>query len=193
MYLSVPVLGLMGLLANSISLLPESCAFALHKSTPRQQTTLLFYNSQRTTAQLLRAADRNENQGCPKGEADASDTEIREMDNLILSLSRETSDEKRRKRVDKVLQENLASKGVDFERLFSDRLTIVGNDIRSQAAAVAQKAAGEADNACQASNEASQVSPSSSEEFGKQVWALVDMLVQSKVIFKQQQAKKEGM
>lgn len=104
-----------------------------------------------------------------------SDDEISKMDDLIKKLSGERDDVERRDKVAQVLGEKLLQpdghgSSDRFARLFEERLNAVGDDVRTKAAAEAE-AAGE--------------NGQPSEEMGKQLWALVDMMVQSKIFFKQ--------
>ena len=112
---------------------------------------------------------------------DFSGDEISKMDDLIVSLSIERDDAKRRDNVaqvlgEKLLQPNGYGSSDRFARLFEERLSTVGDDVRSKAAAEAE-AGGE--------------NGQPSEDKGKQLWALVDILIQSKIIFKQ--AKENGL
>ena len=102
--------------------------------------------------------------------ASFSEQEVATMDDLILSLSLEQEDSLRRDKVAqvlgaKLLEPNGLGSSDRFVQLFEDRLTCIGNDVRD-------KAAKETDQG------------PSSEAVGKQLWALVDMMIQSKVIFK---------
>ena len=110
-----------------------------------------------------------------------SDVEISKMDDLILSLSMERDDAQRRDKVaqvlgEKILQPNGLGSSDRFAQLFDERLNTVGNNVRTKAAAEAEKG-GE--------------NGRPSEDMGKQLWALVDMMVQSKIIFKK--AREDGL
>lgn len=125
------------------------------------------------------AADGNDN-----GSA-FSEEEVQKMDDLILSLSLETQDDQRRDRVAqalgaKILEPNGLGSSERFMRLFEERLTIMGNAVRDKAASQAQD-----------DQQGVMVPGQPSEAVGKQLWALVDIMIQSKVIFKQ--AKNDGM
>lgn len=106
------------------------------------------------------------------------------MDDLILSLSLIVQDAERRDKVaqmlgEKLLEPNGLGSSDRFVALFDERLNTIGNEIRTKAAtqAEAQKEEG---------------APASSESSsGKQLWALIDMMVQSKIIFKQ--ARGDGL
>eukprot|EP00977_Amphora_coffeiformis_P004944 scaffold1055_cov165-Amphora_coffeaeformis.AAC.18 len=109
------------------------------------------------------------------------DVEITKMDDLILSLSMERDDAQRRDKVaqvlgEKLLQPNGLGSSDRFAQLFDERLTAVGENVRTQATAQAE-AGGE--------------NGRPSEDTGKQLWALVDMMVQSKIIFKK--AREDGL
>ena len=129
-----------------------------------------------TTTSLQAAADSD----------DFSEQEVAKMDDLINSLSLLVEDQERRDKVAQVLGEKLLEpnglRSSDrFVALFDDRLTSMGNVIREKAAAEAE-----------ANNQGGQEgSGKPSEASGKQLWALIDMMVQSKIIFKQ--AKEDGL
>jgi len=111
-----------------------------------------------------------------------SDVEISKMNDLIIDLSMERDDTQRRNMVaqvsgEKLLQPYGLGSSDRFVQLFDEQLNKVGNDIRTQAAADAEQGGDR--------NERP------SEEMGKQLWALVDMMVQSKIIFRQ--AREDGL
>jgi hypothetical protein len=109
--------------------------------------------------------------------------EVARMEALIRDLSLEADDATRRESVAQVLGQKLleAPNGLEsspdrFRRLFELRLTHVGDQVRAQALADAEVRTNEADGDTQAS---------APEGTAKQLWALVDIMIQSKIIFKQ--------
>lgn len=127
--------------------------------------------------------------------------EIQEMKGLVLSLSLETSDETRRQRVVDVFDEALARpNGMPkrFTDLFDKTLMKIGDEVQSQAKKkyFEDQAAEEAENVKGASNEGSEESDEGGDADDdtqkirtkspqeQQLWALVDMMVQTKTIVK---------
>lgn len=94
---------------------------------------------------------------------DYSDDQVSAMESLIVSLSQEPTDEARRERLATIFAERLEEP--DFTSLFGDVLTIVGDRTKAEAQIAAEKGDCETEQ--------------------KQLWALVDMMIQSKVIVKQ--------
>lgn len=139
-------------------------------------TTSAKWRTTATTTPLQASADSDE----------FTEQEVAKMDDLITSLSLLVEDQERRDKVAQVLGEKLLEpnglRSSDrFVALFDDRLTSMGNVIREKAAAEA-----EANN-----RDGQEGSGKPSEASGKQLWALIDMMVQSKIIFKQ--AKEDGL
>lgn len=114
-----------------------------------------------------------------------SEAEVKEMNDLIVSLSKESNDELRRERVASVFEEALARPNGDpklFCDLFDETLTIVGSQVQDElrAAAAAKGTDGQKEE-----EEASAVASEAEKAPGeKQIWALVDIMVQSKTIAK---------
>ena len=130
-------------------------------------------------------------------DANYSDTECQEMRNLILSLSLEPTDHDRRKRVKKVFHEALARpNGMPkrFTDLFDKILIEVGDEVQNEAkkkffedqATAAPAVEATADNNDQPEDE--DMGPPRREKTPTemQLWALVDMMVQTKTIVKRE-------
>jgi hypothetical protein len=118
-------------------------------------------------------------------------SEAREMKDLILSLSKERTDDSRRQRMQRIFTEAFSRPNGDpqrFTHLFDQQLIILGDQVKAKAAAMAIDLEQEADTHAisteqsLADNEAGKMREKSAEE--KQLWALVDMMVQSKTIVK---------
>lgn len=114
------------------------------------------------------------------------DKEIKEMEDLIISLSLEPTDESRRERVQSVFEEALARpNGMPrhFSDLFDQALIAVGDRVKEEAqqAAVEAQEYQESDNVGEPNTKVNE-SENSSQQW--QLWALVDMMVQSKTIVK---------
>jgi hypothetical protein len=162
--------------------------FALHAPStsrlgPQQQQT------QQNKCPVLRLPSRlpvASNTNNDKDDADVSPEEqVQRMEELILSLSLVADDAPRRDKVAQVLaaqldQPNVDSSKIDrFIRLFEQRLTLMGEQVQTEArAAAAQRTAAEGEETVASEEENTRA---------KQLWALVDIMVQSKVIFKKQQ------
>jgi hypothetical protein len=126
---------------------------------------------------------------------DASDSystnEIEKMEELIISLSNESSDESRRQRVSDIFTEELAKPNGSpqrFSTLFGNVLIVIGDRVRSEAMKKVDEQK-EIENSQKSSDDdennhsvSSSIPEKSSEEL--QVWALVDMMIQSKTIVK---------
>jgi hypothetical protein len=128
--------------------------------------------------------------------------EVEEMEQLILSLSREATDELRRDRVRAILIEGLSKPNEDPERftdLFNQTLIIVGDRVKLLAQQKAIKLQAEAEAAAEkddVDNDESSLAPppdeappavareKSPDEL--QLWALVDMMIQSRTIIKKE-------
>jgi hypothetical protein len=126
--------------------------------------------------------------------AEFSEAEAQEMEDLILSLSREPTDESRRARLGKVFAEalNRPNGGPKrFSDLFDKTIISVGDEVRSRAItkALAAQQAAVSEEGQTVDDETSSASPADDNMTGKsedeqQVWALIDLLVQSKTIVK---------
>ncbi len=105
-----------------------------------------------------------------------------EMEELIVSISQEPTDEARRKRMSCVFAEALAELHSErFTSLFDQVLIIVGDRVQIQAQ---QKALQDADQSSSSGTINSQDFMAGKSAEQKQLWALVDMMVQSKIIVK---------
>lgn len=132
-------------------------------------------------------------------------TEVKDMEELIVSLSREPTDDSRRSRVESVFGEALARpNGAPgrFSSLFDQVLIVVGDRVKLQAQKKAierqqEKEAMEVSNGDGKDEELEEDAADNEEGGGggdmmgetkteeeKQLWALVDMMVQSKTIVK---------
>jgi hypothetical protein len=104
------------------------------------------------------------------------------MEELIVSISQEPTDEARRKRMSCVFAEALAELHSErFTSLFDQVLIIVGDRVQIQAQ---QKALQDADQSSSSGTINSQDFMAGKSAEQKQLWALVDMMVQSKIIVK---------
>lgn len=125
--------------------------------------------------------------------ANPNTEDYEEMRNLILSLSKAPTDEDRRTRLASIFEEALArpnGQPKQFADLFDQALTEVGNEVQTEAKtkfARKEKEISKSESMKDSSN-----SPESYEldvervksEEELQLWALVDMMVQSKTIVK---------
>jgi len=132
--------------------------------------------------------------------ASYSDKEVEEMRDLIVSLSLESNDHERRTRVRDVFHEALARpNGMPkrFSDLFDTVLTQVGDQVQMEAKKkfFEDSAAAETPSEDEVEVEEEPVLSSEGEQEGElrlkspeelQLWALVDMMVQSKTIVKKQ-------
>lgn len=112
-------------------------------------------------------------------------TEVEQMEDLILSLSKEPTDDSRRSRVVSVFEGHDAR----FASLFDQVLIVVGDRVRLEAAAKAEQAQAKqeeenGDDDDDDDNLPSFPLPGQKSETELQLWALVDMMVQSKTIVK---------
>ena len=136
----------------------------------------------------------------PPSTPEFSQVERTDMQELIVSLSKETNDDKRRERLAGILDKELSaasavntifdSEPPPFARLFDMCLTAVGEEVQSKAAAAAAAAALE--------QQQEQVINTTEKDGGEggdiierlkspeelQLWALIDMMVQSKTLVK---------
>jgi hypothetical protein len=126
--------------------------------------------------------------------------EVDEMEELILSLSREPTDELRRDRLGAIFTEALSKPNGDpkiFTDLFDQTLIIVGDRVKEQAQQKAIQLQLETAAAQDKVDESSltppdkdaateESSPEAMHDEGIQLWALVDMMVQSKTIIKKE-------
>lgn len=106
------------------------------------------------------------------------------MEDLILSISKEPTDETRRTRLGQVFAEALARPNgapKRFSDLFDQTLISVGDEVRGKAIA---KALQLQESAEPADDTTTNTTPAEKSVEELQVWALVDMMVQSKTIVK---------
>ena len=116
------------------------------------------------------------------------------MDDLIISLSLEPTDESRRERLQSIFDEELAKPNgapQHFTDLFSHMLVIVGDRVKLEAQEYAAKLTAEAEVAKAAAGESAIEEKQGEQEKDtepfaqqRQLWGLVDMLIQSKTIIK---------
>lgn len=124
------------------------------------------------------------------------------MKTLIVSLSNEPTDELRRKRMETVMANGLAQSDDEarkqFCTLFQQTLEAVGNEVQAEARELAMQKYEEkeqgtgGENSSAAGGEESAIRIETVNESGgkikspveTQLWALVDMIVQSKVLIK---------
>mmetsp|Transcript_20903 Transcript_20903/g.45200 ORF Transcript_20903/g.45200 Transcript_20903/m.45200 type:complete len:193 (+) Transcript_20903:65-643(+) len=126
-----------------------------------------------------------------------------DMKALIVSLSNEPTDELRRKRMETVIADGLAQSD-DEERqqfcaLFQQALEAVGNEVQAEARELAMKRYEETEQEAETSSDGEDSAiriETVSESGGKikspvetQLWALVDMMVQSKTMMKRAAGK----
>lgn len=112
--------------------------------------------------------------------------EINEMEDLILSLSLEESDESRRERLQSIFDDELAKPNggpKHFSDLFDRTLMVVGERVKAEAQEYAEKLQESAKEDSEGEEEkASETSQGFPQQ--KQLWAMIDMMVQSKTIVK---------
>lgn len=127
---------------------------------------------------------------------DHNNEDFEEMRELIFSLSKEPTDEDRRTRVQEVFQEALARPNggpKQFSDLFDTVLTKVGEDVQMEAKKKflreQESSTEEIDNSADEATTKNTVAEAETERVKTpeelQLWALVDMMVQSKTIVKQ--------
>ncbi len=114
-----------------------------------------------------------------------------EMQQTIMSLSMESDDDTRRERLkslfdDKLMQENDDEAATKFVTLFESALTKVGTEIQSMARDRASKKSTETTTK---KEEGDKTTKDPSEI---QLWALVDMMVQSKTLIKKNKESKSS-
>lgn len=126
-------------------------------------------------------------------------TEVREMDSLILSLSLEPTDKSRRHRLATVFAEELTKEDCKrFADLFDQVLAIVGDRVQAKAkkkALLMQQQSNEPDEVEEEGKDEADSDGNEKDDDGgfmgmgkspeeRQLWALVDMMVQSKTLSK---------
>lgn len=148
------------------------------------------FNRQVTTLSLSSmGGDNSSNRATP-----FTAIEVQEMDSLILSLSLEPTDTSRRQRLASVFAEELAKADCKrFADLFDQVLAIVGDRVqvnaKKKALAQQRDAAEEQDDSTREQDEKENDNDGDFMGMGRspeerQLWALVDMMVQSKTIAK---------
>ncbi|CAJ1927892.1 unnamed protein product [Cylindrotheca closterium] len=128
---------------------------------------------------------------------DANVEDYNEMRNLVLSLSQVPTDEDRRARLANIFEEALArpnDQPKQFIDLFDEALTNVGNEVQIEAKKMFAAKDAEASNPEEAVDADTSENEESNDERVKsaeelQLWALVDMMVQSKTIVKKVSGK----
>lgn len=129
-----------------------------------------------------------------------SKSEVQEMDALIVSISKEPSDDSRRQRLSSTFEAELAKKDCKrFTFLFDQVLTIVGDRVQAKAKKKAleimqqqdEMTNGDDDNNDSSDHDGDENNKDKGDFMGmdksdeeKQLWALVDMMVQSKTLAK---------
>jgi len=108
-------------------------------------------------------------------ERDFTETEVKQMDQTIIDLSMQSDDTERRNSLKELFELELAKPNGypdRFMKLFDSMLTVVGGRVQVEAR---QRAA---------LGENQEKDPDGQTQDEKQLWALVDMMVQSKTIAK---------
>jgi len=118
-----------------------------------------------------------------------AESEIEEMGNTIISISKERDDEKRRSIIISLIKEKTQAddpaEAAKFAHLWDITLTAVGGKFQNEAREKAYKTASETNN----SKDGDQVedgttrTPEKSDD-EMQLWALIDMMIQSKILIK---------
>ena len=115
--------------------------------------------------------------------------QIKEMDDLIWSLSLEPNDKERRDRLAAVFAQKFDD--YYFCNLFDRQLTLMGDQVKARAAEAAAAVAAASDNDENSSVEEGGGSDGSSMSAGqeklpevKQLWALIDLMIQKKTLVK---------
>lgn len=116
-----------------------------------------------------------------------NEEKAKEMENLIVSLSLEPTDESRRQRLALIFEEELAKPNgfpKDFTDSFGAALEVVGTQVQTVARETAMEMTkNKEESDCEEEEEGSSGEGKAGPE-GRQLWALVDMMVQSKTILK---------
>lgn len=125
------------------------------------------------------------------------EAKVQEMDDMIISLSLEPTDESRRERLITIFTEELDKPNgapQEFSDLFGHTLVIVGDRVRADAIAIAADLTAKAEKAdAETETVATDGDNDTGDQVGeapepfveqRQLWALVDMMIQSKTIVK---------
>lgn len=200
------LLVLLSTAAMSLVLLPATfpvaSAFALkgssYSSHSRQHAPLFkstaVWSSRCYTSMSIRLSTRLS----ASIDDDTAADEVEEMEQLILSISREATDQLRRDRLRAILIEALSKPNGDPQRfidLFDQTIIIVGDRVKLQAQQKFLKLQ-EAEQAARKDNDESSLTAPQDEAAPEvppektpdelQLWALIDMMVQSKTIVKKE-------
>ncbi len=115
------------------------------------------------------------------GDAPTAD-EIEEVRKTILSVSEEKDDEKRRSNLSSLINEKISEGDQQFLQIWDKAIIQLGEELQMEARRKAMETqAVESENCDDASEETKEVTKSKEEI---QLWALVDMMVQSKTLIK---------
>lgn len=144
------------------------------------------FHPQRQHLHRLRSSSSHEDSGFDL-------EKVQEMEQLVLSLSKETSDKLRRTRLQQIFEEKMHEEldeesSANFTRLFDQVLIVVGDRVRMEAAQQLQ-AENDTSTTTMGNKQDEDELPSfplssQKSETQLQLWALVDMMVQSKTIVK---------
>ena len=121
------------------------------------------------------------------GSSEPSSKDVAEMNEWIWSLSMEPTDQGRRGKLTAVFTEKYMD--LDFCNLFDEQLILVGDQIKERAAQAAAEAAADDDTSNSEQGEESNkdttnvMDQEKSPEM-KQLWAIVDLMVQKKTLVK---------
>ena len=175
-------------LLAAIALLASAAAFSLERIVGSKECLHRHSSDQlRIFSQLLILKSASSN------DVNFSEEELQKMDDLIISLSLEPTDESRRERLQSIFDEELAKPNgapQHFSDLFSHMLVIVGDRVKleaqeyaAQLTVKAEKEKAEAD-AEESDDEGKKEKDGIAFAGQRQLWGLVDMLIQSKTIIK---------
>jgi len=127
---------------------------------------------------------------------DYTSSEISKMEDVIVSLSKESNDEARRSRLQQIMEVGLAGPNGGpkrFAHLFQRVLTQVGENVQNEARKkYSEQATADVKDGIVEDSLTTESSASSEEKIAEKspeelrLWALVDMMVQSKTIIKKQ-------
>ena len=98
-----------------------------------------------------------------------SEAEVRE---LILTISREQDDDKRRSELSSTMQGNISAKGGEFAEMWDKTLIQIGAEFQDELKRKAEENQGKEDESLKDKTDE------------RQLWALIDMMVQSKMLIK---------
>lgn len=123
------------------------------------------------------------------GDLEFSTNEVNDMENLIVSLSLETTDEIRRDKVEKVFAKEFSKSSEEkkrFTALFDAVLIVVGERVQSDARRRALEKSFEKESPTngETEEEVQQKGFMDGTTEERQLWAMVDLMVQTKTIVK---------